>query len=71
MNFGILLAKYYDAIIVHPKTWQSKLLKDINAKNTKVKSILLADRIYNTNCGKDDGKADALNLAYYGFCWLI
>jgi hypothetical protein len=59
--------------IVHAKTWQKEVLRDINGTDTKQKSILFCNRMFPETDWKLghkkelDGLTDAACLAYYGF----
>lgn len=60
--------------IVHPRTWQKDMLKDVNKKDTKQASAIIAHRLFPTEnfkatekCKKDhSGLTDACLMAIYG-----
>lgn len=60
--------------LIHPKTWQTAMLRDTPGKDTKARSILAAQRLFPTvNLRRtarakkdDDGLTDALLIAEYG-----
>ena len=64
--------------VVHAKTWQAKLLRDIPGDDTKGRSIIAASRLFpgvdlrkTPQCRKPHhGKADSLLLAKYGLLFL-
>jgi len=76
---GILVGKGIRHVIVHPRTWRSKLLRDIPGDDNKGRSILAAQRLFpdvdlrrTERCRiPDHNKADSLLLAYYGMQWLL
>lgn len=71
---GIISTLGFPYQIVHPKTWQTKLFKDIDKSDTKKASIYIAKRLFpnedfkaTIRCKKDhDGLSDSALLAYYG-----
>lgn len=71
---GILFGLNIRHHIVHPKTWQSKLLRDCPGDNTKTKSILVTQRLFpnedfrRTERSKkiDHNFCDSVLLAFYG-----
>ena len=72
---GIIVALKLPYAIVHPRTWQKQMLSDINKKDTKQASAIIAHRLFPTEnfkaserCKKDhDGLTDACLLAVYGY----
>jgi len=60
--------------IIHPKTWQSKILKDCPGNDTKTKSIIAAQRLFpNENFLRTDRSkkvdhnfCDAVLIAFFG-----
>ena len=60
--------------IVHPKTWQKQMLRDVPAGDTKGRSLVkasqlfpsFADQFTGPRGGPRDGRADAMLLAEYG-----
>ena len=70
---GILTSLKIPFKIVHAKTWQSVVLRDINGTDTKQKSILFCTRMFPEVDWKQghknelDGLTDATCLAYFGF----
>ena len=60
--------------LVHPRTWQSSMLRDTPGKDTKARSLLVAQRLFPTvelrrtarSRKADDGLSDALLIAEYG-----
>ena len=73
MMQGILTTLRFPFKIVHSKTWQKEVLRDINGTDTKQKSLLFCQRMYPDTdwfmgCKKaKDGLTDAACMAYYGF----
>jgi hypothetical protein len=73
MMTGILTTLRIPFKIVHAKTWQKEVLRDINGTDTKQKSILFCNRMFPETDWKLghkkelDGLTDAACLAYYGF----
>ena len=71
---GIVAALKYPYFLVHPKTWQTKMFRDVNKDNTKLASIYVAKRLFpnenfkaTSRCKKDhDGLTDSALIAYYG-----
>lgn len=71
---GMLVGMGLRYQIVHPRTWQKIMLRDVPGDNTKTRSILAAERLFpsvdlrkNGRCRTPhDGKADALLMAEYG-----
>ncbi len=71
---GILTALGIQYHVVHSKTWQSKLFRDCPGKDTKLKSILVTQRLFpkenffRTERSKkiDHNLCDATLLAFYG-----
>ncbi len=71
---GVAAALGLRYMIVHPRTWQKVLHRDIQGDDTKSRSILAAGRLFpgvdlrrTAKCDKPhDGKADAMLLAWYG-----
>ena len=78
LMIGILSALQFRYHVVHPKTWQKQMFKDINYTDTKQASALIAQRLYPgidftaTERSKKihDGITDALLLAEYGKLYL-
>lgn len=74
MMQGILTALEIPYKVVHAKTWQKEVLRDINGSDTKQRSILFCKRMFpkedwreSDRCKKDhDGLCDAACLAYFG-----
>lgn len=77
-NYGIMMGllsalnmSYY---VIHPKTWQKAMFRDINSKDTKQASALIAQRLFpeedftatERSVKIHDGLTDALLLAKYG-----
>ena len=75
---GILSALRMRYFLVHSKTWQSRMLRDINKKDTKQASIIIAQRLHPeqsflaTERSKKmhDGMTDSLLIAEYGSRYL-
>lgn len=75
---GIIAALGLPMLIVHPRTWQKVMLRDIPGDDTKARSIIAASRLFpgvdlkrTPRCkGPDHNFADALLLAQYGQLWL-
>ena len=71
---GLVVGIGLSYTIVHPRTWQAVCLRDIPGDKTKARSIIAAGRLFpgvdlrkSDRCRvPHDGKADALNLAWYG-----
>ena len=71
---GVLTALGIRYHVVHSKTWQSKLFRDCPGKDTKLKSILVTQRLFpkenffRTERSKkiDHNLCDATLLAFYG-----
>ena len=70
---GILAAKGIKYIIVHPKTWQKEILRDVPGDNTKARAIIQAKRLFtdvplkSERARKDNPNiADALMMMEYG-----
>lgn len=71
---GLISGLGYRSIIIHPRTWQAKLHRDIPGDSTKGRSIIACGRLFpgvdlraTERCRTPhDGKADSLLLAYYG-----
>ena len=71
---GLVVGLGIKYMIVHPRTWQNVCIKDIPGDNTKARSIIAAGRNFpSVDLRKSDrcriyhdGKADALNIAWYG-----
>jgi hypothetical protein len=71
---GIVAALGYQYQIVHPKTWQTKLFRDVDKSDTKKASVYVAKRLFpkedfraTERSKKDhDGLTDSALLAYYG-----
>ena len=71
---GLIAGLGFCCQVVHPRTWQAKLLRDVQGTDTKARSITAAGRLFPTvdlrasdRCRKPhDGKADALLIAHYG-----
>ena len=72
MMQGILSSLQISYKIVHAKTWQKEVFKDLNGKDTKQKSILFCKRMFPLEDWKLghkkelDGLTDACCMAYYG-----
>ncbi len=76
-NFGmmiaILTALNIPFAIVHSKTWQKELFRDLSKQNTKAASLMIAKRLYpetifkaTDRCTKEhDGMSDSTLIAYY------
>jgi hypothetical protein len=70
---GILSALGFPVLLVHPKTWQKEILKDMDRTDTKAASILFAQRMSpetdwrGTERSKKmhDGLCDAFCMAIY------
>ena len=75
---GIVAALGLRVLIVHPRTWQAVMLRDIPGADTKSRSIIAAKRLFpaavlrrSARGKKDDHNiADAILLAGYGKLWL-
>ena len=53
--------------LVSPRTWQKEMLKDVEGKDTKQKSLVQAKRLFpKAKIGKHHGISDALLIAEYG-----
>jgi len=71
---GLITAMDIPLLIVHPRTWQKELHRDIPGDDPKARSIIAAGRLYpgvdlraTGRCTKPHtGKVDALLLAHYG-----
>lgn len=74
LMIGLLSALNMTYHIVHAKTWQKEMLKDINSTNTKAASIIVAQRLFpNINFRATarskkihDGLTDSALLGCYG-----
>jgi len=73
MMQGILSSLNMPFKIVHAKTWQKEVLRDINGTDTKQRSILFCKRMFpleGWTVGKSkkehDGLTDATCIAYFG-----
>jgi hypothetical protein len=74
MMQGILTAMEISYKVVHAKTWQKKVLMDINGEDTKQRSVLFCKRMFPNEDWKisersskmHDGLTDATCMAYYG-----
>ncbi len=72
---GICVGLHFRYVVVHPRTWQKVMCRDIQGDDTKARSILAAGRYFpgvdlrdTERCRKaHDGKCDAMLLALYGF----
>ncbi|MFA5790564.1 MAG: hypothetical protein WC976_05860 [Caldisericia bacterium] len=72
---GIIAALGIPYAIVHPRTWQKEMLTDMNKKDTKQASAIIAHRLFPTEnfkksekCKKDhSGLTDACLLGVYGY----
>jgi len=72
--YGLIVGLGLPLTIVHARTWQAKLCRDVPGDSTKARSIIAAGRLFpavdlraTERCRvAHDGKADALLLAYYG-----
>jgi hypothetical protein len=70
---AMTVALQYAHQIVHPRTWQKRMHRDVVGKDTKAKSILVCQNLYpgcsllpTPRCTKPhDGMADAILLARY------
>lgn len=70
---GIIVALGLKYVLVHPKTWQKEILKDLNKADTKQASALFAQRMcpdtdwrQTEKCRKiHDGLTDAFCLSVY------
>ena len=71
---GILGALKIPFIVVHAKTWQKEMFRDLNSNNTKQASIIIAKQLYpdqsflptQRSRKISDGLTDALLIATYG-----
>jgi len=71
---GLVCALKIPYIIVHSRTWQKEMFRDISFDNTKQASVMIAKRLYPqqsflpTERSKKahDGMTDALLIALYG-----
>jgi hypothetical protein len=71
---GLIAGLGFRMVVVHPRTWQAKLLRDVQGESTKARSIIAAGRLFPTvdlrateRCRvAHNGKSDSLLLAYYG-----
>lgn len=71
---GIASALYLPLTIVHPKTWQKEMFKDLPKTDTKAMSEIVCKRLWPTTdwratekCRKaHDGLCDAAMIAEYG-----
>lgn len=53
--------------LVSPKTWQKEMLRDVEGKDTKQKSLIQAKRLFpDIQIGKHHGSSDSLLIAEYG-----
>lgn len=74
MMQGLLTALNIPFRIVHAKTWQKEVLRDINGNDTKQRSIIFCQRMFpnedfkaTDKCTKvHDGLTDACCMAYFG-----
>lgn len=74
MMLGIAGALKIPVNIVHAKTWQKELFRDVNSENTKQASVLVAKQLYPdqtflpTERSKkpSDGMTDSLLIAEFG-----
>lgn len=72
---GILSALKMSYTIVHPKTWQKSMFRDINHKDTKQASAIIAQRLFpNENFRATerskkvhDGITDSALICYFGY----
>jgi len=71
---GLIVGLGFRFAIVHPRTWQSKMHRDIPGDDTKGRSIIACHRLYpchsllrTERCKKPDhNMAEAILLAHYG-----
>jgi hypothetical protein len=71
---GLVAGLGFRMVVIHPRSWQAKLLRDIQGESTKARSIIAAGRLFPTvdlrateRCRvAHNGKSDSLLLAYYG-----
>jgi hypothetical protein len=71
---GICVALGIRYVIVRPRTWQTRMHRDISGDDPKEKSILVCQRLYpdvdlrrTERCRTyDDNKADSILIACYG-----
>lgn len=71
---GILAAKKIPHTLVHPKTWQKVMFKDVSKEDTKAASVRVAKQLFpqidwkaTDRCRKaHDGLTDAALIAEYG-----
>lgn len=74
MMLGMAGALKIPVNIVHAKTWQKELFRDLNSDNTKQASVIIAKQLYpdqsflpTTRSKKpSDGLTDAILIATYG-----
>ena len=74
ITIGIVSALKMRYDIVHAKTWQKEMFRDINSKDTKQASIIIAQRLFPNEDFKasirskkmHDGITDALLIAVWG-----
>ena len=72
--FGLVVALKMPYSIVHSRTWQKEMFRDISSDNTKQASAIIAKQLYPeqsflaTEISKKihDGLTDALLIAEYG-----
>lgn len=70
---GVVAALEISHTIVHPRTWQSVMLRDVGGDDTKAKALIVAQRLFpnvdlrgsERSCKPHDGIVDALLLAEY------
>ena len=73
MMQGILSSLKLSYKVVHAKTWQKEILRDMNGSDTKQRSIMFCKRMFPSEewkIGKQskehDGLTDATCMAYFG-----
>ena len=74
---GILAGLRVPYSIVHPRTWQARVLRDLPGDDTKARSIMACGRLFpeidlraTERCRKPDhNKADSILLAFWGLTW--
>jgi hypothetical protein len=72
---GLIVGARLPMLCVHPRTWQSAMLRDIGGEDTKARAAIAAGRLFpgvdfraTERCRNwHDGKVDAALLAWYGW----
>jgi hypothetical protein len=72
---GLLSASGFAYTLVHPRTWQAKVFKDLNKQDTKAMAYVVCQRLFprwsfmaTERCRKPhEGLTDAALITYYGY----